>query len=272
MFCKDFGKIAFGRKNKLENVWRFRIYFLILHRQTLINPLKNKIMAAPFKRTRTKKVSEIAQEVIAEVKNLLRTQEGDIKEVSVEVHLVGHGARPFGQHFPNDYRDITIKVGKSKWDGLDDYDVRSLKYALDRYVSEFDGVERKDVFFGWGNFTPDIEGFPCAFRSFGKPCRAFTTLSKLVAKKYGITLKVSDLYSVRLFGKRGVYDESGERVYLAFRNSACQSLIDGIKAWGRKRTKASIVNNDNVEGLEYSIRYETECYGTRTRTIKVEKA
>ena len=61
------------------------------------------------------KVSEIAAEVIAEVRRQLSAKDGDIREVTIEVSLIGHGARPFGNYLPNDYRDVTIRVGKAHW-------------------------------------------------------------------------------------------------------------------------------------------------------------
>ena len=228
-------------------------------------------MAAPFKRTRTKKISEIAAEVVAAIKKEMKTKSGNVKEVEVEVCLYGHGARPFGSYLPNDYRDVSIKVGKNHWDGLDNYDVSALKYELNKHVKEFDNVATEGVFFSYGNFTADVEDFPKTFRMFGKPCKEFKTLAKLVEKKYGITLKVDDLYNVRLFGKSGRYGESGEREYAAFSESLCLSYINEIKSFGRKKTKATITNMDDID-TDYSARYLTECYGYRKRGIEVKVA
>lgn len=221
-------------------------------------------MAAPFKRSRTKKISEIASEVIAAVKKDLNSQNENVCETKVEVCLMGHGARPFGNYFPNDYRDVTIKVGKSKWEGLDNLDVNALKYELKKYTKEFDGVETDGIFFSYGNFSADVDDFPTTFRKFGKPCKEFKQLAKLVEKKFGVALKLTDLYSVRLFGKSGRYDESGERTYVAFNPNKCLENIDLIKSFGRKRTKMAIENIDDID-TDYSVRYLTECYGNRER-------
>ena len=228
-------------------------------------------MAAPFKRTRTKKISEIAVEIIAAINKELKNKSGNTKEVKVEVCLYGHGARPFGQHFPNDYRDISIKVGKNHWDGLDNYDVYTLKCELQKHTNNFDNVVTEGIYFGYGNFTADVEDFPTTFRNFGKPCKEFKQLTKLVEKKYGITLKVDDLYNVRLFGKSGRYEESGEREYAAFSETLCLEYINRIKSFGRKRTKATIENIDDID-TDYSARYLTECYGYRKRGIAIKAA
>lgn len=226
-------------------------------------------MPAPFKRTRTKKINEIAEEVISAVKKELKGKKENVNEAKVEVCLYGHGARPFGSYLPNDYRDVTIKVGNNHWDGLDNYDVSTLKNELNKFVGEFDEVVTDGVFFSYGNFTADVEKFPTTFRMFGKPCKEFKALAKLVEKKYGINLKLSDLYNVRLFGKSGRYDESGERDYVAFNETMCNAIINEIKSFGRKRTKATITNIDDIDA-DYSRKYLTECYGSRKRVISIK--
>lgn len=228
-------------------------------------------MAAPFKRSRTKTIAQIANEVINEVKKDLKGQDENVCETHVEVCIIGHGARPFGNYFPNDYCDVTIKVGKTKWEGLDKYDVSALKYELGKYTKEFDGVETQDVFFTYGNFTPDVDAFPCVFRKFGKPCKEFEQLAKLVEKKYGNTLAITDLYHVSLFGKNGEYRESGERQYAAFNGKKCLECIEKIKSFGRKKTKMEIVNVDDID-TDYSAKYLTECYGVRERELSVKTA
>ena len=225
-------------------------------------------MPAPFKRTRTKEINKIAEEVITAVKKELKNKKEDINEVKVDVCLYGHGARPFGSYLPNDYRDVTIKVGTNHWDGLDNHDVSALKNELNKFVSEFDEVVTDGIFFSYGNFTADVEKFPTTFRMFGKPCKEFKTLSKLVEKKYGINLKLTDIYNVRLFGKSGRYDESGERVYVAFNDTMCNELINEIKSFGRKKTKTTITNIDDID-TDYSRKYLTECYGIRKRSISI---
>lgn len=225
-------------------------------------------MAAPFKRTRTMKITEIANEVISAVKNEISKKTDDVRETKVEVILCGHGARPFGNYLPYDYRDVKIKVGKQEWGGLDDYDVRMLKNELNKHVGEFDNVVTEDVFFSYGNFTPDIPEFPTKFRMLMKPCKEFVELTKLVERKYGVRLKVDDLYKVRLFGKSGRYGESGERYYTAFNPKACIDIIDYIKAFGGANTEFSIHNYDDID-TDYSARHLTECYGFRERSIMI---
>ena len=109
-----------------------------------------------------------------------------------------------------------------------------------------------------GNNFPALIGF----------VKRVKILSKLVEKKYGINLKLTDIYNVRLFGKSGRYDESGERVYVAFNDTMCNELINEIKSFGRKKTKATITNIDDID-TDYSRKYLTECYGIRKRSISI---
>lgn len=227
-------------------------------------------MAAPFKRTNTLKASELAAQILAEVSKQLERQTTNIKEVQVEVHLIGHGARPFGDYFPNDYRDIKIKVGKTEWCGLDVTDVARLQPLLTSAMEHFDNVETKDIFFSYGNFTPDVAAFPATFRMLGTPCKSFKELAKIVEKKYHFTIKPTDLYNVGLFGKSGLYNESGARSYTAFDERKCNRLIKNIKSFGRKRTTCAIVTNDYID-TDYSERYLTECYGHRCKTLKISR-
>lgn len=75
-------------------------------------------------------------------------------------------------------------------------------------------------------------------------------------------------YLSNLFGKRGQYNESGKRDYTAFNKNRCEKYINNIKSFGRKKTNASIKNVDDID-TDYSIRYETECYGQRERGVIV---
>jgi hypothetical protein len=226
-------------------------------------------MAAPFKRTRTKEIDVIVKEIIASIRKEMRSQHGNIKEVKVDVCLYGHGARPFGNYLPTDYRDVSIKVGSKEWNGLDNRDVFSLKYKLEDYTKEFDNVGTNDIFFSYGNFTPDVDDFPTTFRMFGKPCKEFKELAKLVNKKYGIILKIDDVYNVRLFGKGNQYGESGEREYAAFNETICAEYINKIKSFGRKKTIAKIGNNDDID-TDLSSRYLCECYGYRKHGLDIK--
>ena len=128
-------------------------------------------MVAPRKfetKTREGRTS-IVNNIVKGILSSMREQSGnDIREVGLKVYEVGHGKRPFGTHFPNDYIDFSIEVvGKTTIKELGSRDIYLIRNELANNPSlkKFD-VETKDIFFGYGNFTPDIEAFPTIFRKF----------------------------------------------------------------------------------------------------------
>lgn len=67
-------------------------------------------MVAPKKlstRTREQNVS-IVNDIIKVACSCLKDKKKDIVEVEVDVNMVGHGLRPFGTHFPNDFIDFLL--------------------------------------------------------------------------------------------------------------------------------------------------------------------
>lgn len=229
-------------------------------------------MAAPFISSVKRPVSEIAREIADALVKSVASKKGNVVEANVEVSLMGHGDRPFGSSpSKGDYRDVTVAVGDTKWSGLGLADMYRLKGELAKYAHLFDNVATKDLYFSYGNFTPDVEGFPVAFRKFGEPCDEFKELSKLVMERYGMKLKVDDLYEVSLFGKSGRYGESGERRYTAFDKFECKRCINEIKSYGNRKTVAAIRNFDDIDTMR-SRMYLTECYGDRRRSLDIDIA
>lgn len=100
-----------------------------------------------------------------------KKKEGDVTEVKVEVWEIGHGQRPFGTHFPNDYIDFSVAVKGDyntnvvKFEGLGKGDLAEIGKGIRETMPKTIEVEDKDIFFGYGNFTPDMS-FPTYFRTF----------------------------------------------------------------------------------------------------------
>lgn len=230
-------------------------------------------MPAPIK-YKTKSDSErsaIVDNLLKEVLDTLKSQDGNVKLSKLEIFSVGHGFRPFGNAFPNDYIDITISINGKKFDGLGRNDVAAIGNSLVKKLNnqksvkgwETISVTEKDVFLGYGSFTPDFT-FPNEVKVMGKPCKEFDKLNNLLTKHYGHGISQSDLYHVNLFGKRASYDESGGRIYLCFYPEVCNRFIDKAKKAykGGKKKSFSVVVSDDID-TTHSARYETECYGER---------
>ena len=201
---------------------------------------------APTK-TRNKSKQEIEKIVNNLIKAIKKAADGqkdkDVCEVKVEVSQIGHGARPFGNYLPNDYIDFEIKVvgeynhTEYKESGLGKYDINDIANGL-KNVKGYE-IENADLYFSYGNFTPDMV-FPSYFRKFKKPCKEFNQLTKLVAKKYGIELKVTTLK---------IYDK-----YMAYDSNACQKEIDYIKSFGKKPTMCAVTNDRYGSELMVSLK------------------
>ena len=155
-------------------------------------------------------------------------------EVKVEVIQVGHGHRPFGTHFPNDHIDFTIKVGDTyKVEGLGSQDISRIGDELKSTLEEKYSVENADLFFSFGNFTPDLV-FPTYYRKFPKPCKEFKELVKVAAKK-GIELKVDTLYNL-CYGKKS---------FTAYSPNICKMFIEDLKSKIWKDAKWEVSKNDH---------------------------
>lgn len=227
-------------------------------------------MAAPMKGTclKAQECVKTATEIMSTVVKCLKEDTANVHECTIEVHVHGHGYRPFGDYGKGAYRDLAIVVGDKTWSGIGKWDLGPIERTI-RSIAKQKGIEIEDkgIYFGFGQFTPDCE-FPGVFRTYGKTCKSFNELRKVVSRKCGINLTEKTLYSVRLFGKRSRYDESGRRHYYAYNEAECQSLLERVKSFGRKQIVCEVKTHDDID-TDYSIRYETECYGSREVTLEV---
>lgn len=180
----------------------------------------------------TKYSTKTNEEINGIVKNLIKeinksTKEqsaNDASEVKVEVIQVGHGFRPFGNHSEGSYIDFSVMI-KDEYnvptftaEGLGRQDLNKVADHLRTDVKGYD-VEDGDLFFYYGNFTPDMT-FPTYFRKFKKPCKEYNALKSLLKRKCGMELKVSDLRIGHTF--------------TAYNPTTCNEYIALIKSYGRK--------------------------------------
>lgn len=103
-----------------------------------------------------------------------------------------------------------------------------------------------------------------------KPCKEYTQLQKWLAKYGNFELKDYELYSVRLFGKRGRYDESGMRMFLCHKPTRCKKALEKLRKQRTSGCTLSVkVVNEDDSNYDESVRYETEYYGYRERIAVV---
>lgn len=180
----------------------------------------------------TKYSTKTNEEINGIVKNLIKeinksTKEqsaNDASEVKVEVVQVGHGIRPFGNHTEGSYIDFSVMI-KDEYnvptftaEGLGRQDLNKVADHLRTDVKGYD-VEDGDLFFYYGNFTPDMT-FPTYFRKFKRPCKEYNALKSLLKRKCGMELKMADLRIGHTF--------------TAYNPTTCNEYIALIKSYGRK--------------------------------------
>lgn len=208
-------------------------------------------------------VKQIANEIKEYIANYVSAESvrRNVVECKLEVCAHGHGIRPFGMSEPNDYIDLSITFNCKEWRALGSCDVLNIANEIERWAKTLPvDVEKTNLNYTFDPFHSDGE-FPTYLRFFNEGCKEFSELRDVV-KRYGINLGVRDLYNVRLFGKRGRYGESGERDYIAYNPNECKKLLDRAKKWC-----VEVKTLDDIENLDESVRYETECYGYRKVTL-----
>ena len=210
-------------------------------------------------------LKETAKDIFNHIKAEMVTDKSDVKEVTLNLSMVGHGFRPFGDNDPSAYIDLCIDVCGHQFDGIGSCEIIKVAKELGT-LAKSAGYEMEDK-----EHQADLRTtftFPTTFRTYGKPCKAFKELAKVVERKTGLVLEPTTLYRCRLFGKRSTYGESGRKYYTAFNERECARLLENVKSFGRKRIKAEVTTYDDID-TDTSSRYETECYGSREVTLVV---
>lgn len=229
---------------------------------------------APIKRTtkNNDEIKDIAVKLSDFILTRLEKDSNGISECKIEVYSVGHGGRPFGQHLAGAYIDFRISVGRNmEFDGLGLRDAASVGNLVARLMKEHDvEVKKEGVYVGYGNFTPDFE-FPVIFRKFCTPCRSFLKLSEIFKRSGAGELPFKEWYSVNTSGKRGTYSESGERRYYCYDEQLCANILAWLKQkkTSRDTVEFKIVHNEDTEDRNYSMYYETECYGSVDNNLEI---
>lgn len=110
---------------------------------------------------------------------------------------------------------------------------------------------------------------------FGKPCREFNELNKVLKKHTGKEVGSFDVFSVAVCGKRSSYSSSGRHFYLCHRPTLCQTIIDYIKAnKGRngiiRFSVSDYLNHGDEYDYEIAQYQESEWYGKGGNRLTIE--
>jgi hypothetical protein len=123
----------------------------------------------------------------------------------------------------------------------------------------------------------DMYDTPIIFRRleiFGKPCKEFNALNKMLVKNGAREIGKLDVNSVRICGKRSCYDECGNYRYLCFSPKDCTTITEAIKKDRKRGWKLSVsikpyVNHGDEYDYEIAMYQESEWYGTMGNEIEV---
>lgn len=162
-----------------------------------------------------------------------------------------------------EYRDKVIYTFTDK-EITDEQFVYMLRKALEE--SKVRGQVFADVC-GDGYWTEKVTYFK-RIEIYAKPCKEFTTLAKLIQRYTNKTIEGTDVFHVRVCGKRSAWSDSGRYSYLCYEPNKCQTIIDTIRA--KKTSKDGL----KVEIEEYfshgdegdyrcAMYQESEWYGCR---------
>lgn len=203
------------------------------------------------------------------------------KEVKIGLLVCGHGAHPFGAAaLPTDYIDFSIQIGKESYTGYGSYDIEhlyrhihnrleNLKKTDKRYATL--SFESKEIYPYCGANNVRISNTIPTIKMLAEPCKEFGQLNKMLVKYANKTINPLEWYRTDLCGKRGTYNESGTPTYNCFDTRCCQQIIDYIRKHKSSKDKLTfnINANDDID-TEYSIKYETECYGRRYMSLTID--
>ena len=210
-------------------------------------------------------LKETAKDIFNHIKAEMLTDKSNVKEVTLNLSMVGHGLRPFGNNDPSAYIDLCVDVCGHSFSGIGSCEILKVAKELGT-LAKSAGYEIEEKEHHADQRT--TFKFPTTFRTYGNPCKEFKELAKVVERKTGLVLEPTTLYRCRLFGKRSTYGESGRKYYTAFNERECARLLENVKSFGRKRIKAEVTTYDDID-TDTSSRYETECYGSREVTLIV---
>lgn len=215
--------------------------------------------------SKPKTTEQICQELVKTIKKIFRQTKTTEKLNYVEVPIFT------SIYWDNKYDEkrFTIRVEDYHtytdvyFDDLTMRQVEIISQYLRDNLRTFE-IETKKIDLGWRYNDLIVPSF---IRKMGTPCKEFKQLARIVKRKYNIDLKVTDLYSVRLFGKRSSCGEADSRIYTAYLPEECQYYLDRISMYGRKRTKCEIVDESEVD--EWSKRAECEYDGYAIKRLKI---
>lgn len=209
-----------------------------------------------------KTTEQICQEIVKAVKKIFRQTKTTFGMNYVEVPIYT------SVYYDNNYGEnlFTIRIEDYHtytdiyFDDLTRRQVEIISQYIKDNLKTFE-IETKKIYTGW---RYDDLIVPAFIRKMGTPCNEFKQLVRLVKRKYHFDLKITDLYSVQLHGKRSSCDEADSRFYTAYDPEECKYYLKLIEMYGRKQGTCEIVDDSEVDDWSKQAECEYDGY-TKTR-------
>lgn len=223
-----------------------------------------------------RKDSEIVEEIYTNIlKHIKSDKSSKTTMVQFDYSQRGYGVRPFGSGHEQRERsgecatNQLLSVLKKDYELRDEYTLQNIvRKLIERFKSNEDIiVETKEV----GSY-PYYYDLIMRVISINNPSKEFVTIQKYLLKYANFNLKKNACYVADTSGKRGYYSEdSTSRKYICFNEKRCARFLEELKKLKSSRDilKVEYYELNDEEDKEHSMYYETECYGSVEKTIKV---
>lgn len=223
----------------------------------------------------------LAKEMMTKIKKYIsQNKQENYISIVMNYGQNGYGIRPFGTGCEDRQRKkeclVTYTMGidglEVKYEFMNQSALGSLsKKLVEELKKQYEDViiNMKSIGENW-NYTDVIDNIAII-----NPCKEFTKLQKLILKKTGYELKPLDLYRVRTSGKRGAYYEDvRDRNYLSVDPQKCSRELENLTKFfkPRRECKCKIVHHSDTSDRNYSMYYETECYGSKETALEITQS
>lgn len=230
----------------------------------------------------TNKAEKIAKEIFKYIKQTLPKKREEGKKSPFYDKCVRFIADSTYDHEKKGYVDFPNVDGKEYRGSETMGDVRQISNEVIRLLNEQRKVK------GWKNLVYNTikieEGASYWSRKsytildkislLDNPCKDFVSIQKFLLKYGNYVLGDFVLFSAQMGGKRGVlWDEYGERLYLANKEKKCANILAELKAVRKTNDSVSCKfgTEDYIDPLErdYSAYHEVECEGERRNYLEI---
>jgi flavodoxin len=128
--------------------------------------------------------------------------------------------------------------------------------------------------YGDGYWTPKETRFK-RVEMYAAPCKEFVKLAKMIEKYANYSLHETDIFNVRVCGKRSAWSDSGHYDYLCYNAEKCNAIISYIRE-NRKGKDTMMVGVEEYfshgDEMDYkcAMYQESEWYGCRGNNLSIK--